>query len=72
MKFSIFFLAVITLMSCDTNPPQKPTHQSDVLAYGGTSSAITAAVQITKMGKAVVIGEKKKKKQKKEKADEKK
>jgi hypothetical protein len=55
MKFHILFTAVFTLISCDINQSQKTTHQSDVLVYGGTSSAVTAAVQIAKMGKSVVI-----------------
>jgi len=55
MKFSVFFLAIITLIGCDINPSPKTTHQSDVLVYGGTSAAVTAAVQIAKMGKSVVI-----------------
>ncbi len=55
MKFSIFFLGVITLIGCDLNQTQDSFYQSDVLIYGGTSAAVTAAVQIAKSGKSVVV-----------------
>jgi len=31
------------------------THTADVIIYGGTASAVTAAVQVKKMGKSVII-----------------
>ncbi|MFD2520913.1 FAD-dependent oxidoreductase [Emticicia soli] len=39
-------------------PPQTQTaktYKADVIVYGGTSAAVTAAVQVKKMGKSVII-----------------
>lgn len=33
----------------------QPKYEADVIVYGGTSAAITAAVQVKKMGKSVII-----------------
>lgn len=33
----------------------QPKYKADVIVYGGTSAAITAAVQVKKMGKSVII-----------------
>ncbi|MDX8340888.1 FAD-dependent oxidoreductase [Draconibacterium sp. IB214405] len=46
------FLGIIFLFSCTTK--QKATN-ADVVIYGGTSAAVTAAVQLAKMNKSVVI-----------------
>src|SRR5918997_566205 len=38
-----------------TASAQAPSRQYDVVVYGGTAAAVMAAVQVTKMGKTVVI-----------------
>ncbi|QGJ70218.1 Secreted protein-xanthan lyase [Planctomycetales bacterium 10988] len=49
-------LAIGTLSATAKDPaPQKKTRQYDVVIYGGTSSALTAAVQTIRMGKTAVI-----------------
>jgi hypothetical protein len=35
--------------------PLPPAFTADVIIYGGTSAAVTAAVQVTRMGKSVII-----------------
>lgn len=54
MKNSILFLAAFFFMgfASDHLPPVR---QADVIIYGGTSSAIIAAVQVRKMGKSVIV-----------------
>jgi hypothetical protein len=47
---SVFFLA---FMACDTD--REDADVFDVVVYGGTSGAVTAAVQAKKMGKTVVL-----------------
>ena len=36
-------------------PHQYQTHEADVIIYGGTAAAVTAAVQVKAMGKTVII-----------------
>ena len=36
-------------------PRQFQTHEADVIIYGGTAAAVTAAVQVKAMGKSVII-----------------
>jgi hypothetical protein len=48
IRNSIFFITLFGLMAC-ANP------KYDLVIYGGTSAAITAAVQAKKMGKSVII-----------------
>jgi len=38
-----------------TLAPQKNTYTADVIVYGGTSSAVAAAVEVSRMGKSVVL-----------------
>lgn len=48
--------SLITLLTLITAPaPQPVARQYDVVIYGGTAAAVMAAVQVTKMGKSVVI-----------------
>ncbi len=47
---SVFFLA---FMACDFESEDEDVY--DVVVYGGTSGAVTAAVQAKKMGKSVVL-----------------
>ena len=46
----------LLLAACTTqNNQAADTRQADVIIYGGTSAAITAAVQVQKMGKTVLV-----------------
>ncbi|MCP9755822.1 FAD-dependent oxidoreductase [Lacihabitans sp. CCS-44] len=47
---SLLLISFKTLIILKTN-----VHSADVIIYGGTSAAITAAVQVKKMGKSVII-----------------
>ncbi len=49
-----FLLLSVLLFSCNTKPPEN-SFEADIVIYGGTSAAITAAVQAVKMGKSVVV-----------------
>ena len=52
-KISLLILVFASLIHlCGQKPEAK---HADVIIYGGTSAAITAAVQVIKMGKTVVI-----------------
>lgn len=56
--FSVWCLVTLSLLfSCQSNP--KPaadnTNEADVIIYGGTSSAVIAAVQVARMGKEVIL-----------------
>ena len=58
MKFlKLSLLALCMVWGCQ-NPDSSTnveTHTADLIIYGGTSSAITAAVQAKKMGKSVIV-----------------
>ncbi len=53
----IFLLCLIAFTYCSENKPEQAdnAYQADVIVYGGTSAAVTAAVQAKKMGKSVVM-----------------
>jgi hypothetical protein len=48
---------LITAMSCSNsdNDGNEEVYEADVIIYGGTSSAVIAAVQVAKMGKSVIV-----------------
>ncbi len=48
---AIFTLILISLQSCVKNDP----YNTDVIIYGGTSAAVTAAVEVVRSGKKVII-----------------
>jgi hypothetical protein len=50
--FSLLFLALLSFSSCQTDPN---SFKADVIVYGGTSAAVTTAVQVSRMGKSVII-----------------
>ena len=54
-----WLIGVIILLpgyqSSTTKPAPTLTRKADVIIYGGTSAAVTAAVQVKKMGKSVII-----------------
>ncbi len=50
------YIAALILMCSNASFSQKQKTQSaDVIIYGGTSAAITAAVQVSKSGKTVLV-----------------
>lgn len=54
---SLLFLALVTTLSiigCQSESDNQ-TIKADVIVYGGTSSAVTTAVQVSRMGKSVII-----------------
>nr|WP_234044375.1 FAD-dependent oxidoreductase [Haloferula rosea] len=57
MKTLITILARLTCMLSITVPAfaEEPPHDYDIVIYGGTSAAVTAAVQASKMDRSVVI-----------------
>ena len=46
--------AIITLFSCDGNIKEGQT-SADVVIYGGTSAGVSAAIQIARSGKSVIL-----------------
>lgn len=53
--FSFLLALLMGASSASALPNAQPAGDFDVVIYGGTSSAVTAAVQVKKMGKSVVI-----------------
>lgn len=52
MKYLLLLSSIlVSLFSCN----YRDTYRSDVIIYGGTSAAVTAAVQASRMGKKVII-----------------
>jgi hypothetical protein len=62
MKSNLFLFIVLSttcmlliiLSGCGTEPGSE-TYNADVVIYGGTSAAVTTAVQVVKMGRSVII-----------------
>jgi ribulose 1,5-bisphosphate synthetase/thiazole synthase len=44
----------LLLVSCQQHHDRN-IYKADVIIYGGTSSAVTAAVEVARMGKSVII-----------------
>ncbi len=51
---SVFIFTIITLLSCNSNKDER-LNSSDVVIYGGTSAGISAAIQIARLGKSVIL-----------------
>lgn len=51
----IFFLISCLVLACDGQKQAGNELEADIIIYGGTSAAITAAVQAVKMGKSVIV-----------------
>ena len=51
----VFTLALIFQGCQNEASKQGDTNQADVIIYGGTAAAVTAAVEVVKMGKSVII-----------------
>jgi hypothetical protein len=56
MKSIVYYIlsALIIVSGCKSESGSQ-TFKGDVIVYGGTSSAVAAAVQVTRMGKSVII-----------------
>ncbi|MFN3758004.1 MAG: FAD-dependent oxidoreductase [Algoriphagus aquaeductus] len=54
MRIFLFLLPFIFLLAC-ASPKEVNEFEADIIVYGGTSAAITAAVQAKKMGKSVLV-----------------
>ena len=48
-------LSIIILLSIYSFSSNKITHKADIIIYGGTSAALTAAVEAVKSGKTVLV-----------------
>tara|TARA_B100001146_G_scaffold224153_1_gene241042 strand:- start:3463 stop:5148 length:1686 start_codon:yes stop_codon:yes gene_type:complete len=62
LKWSVKFLALVLVLMAFGCKEEKSKEESnsesytaDVIVYGGTSAAVTAAVQVKKMGKSVIM-----------------
>lgn len=55
MKHLLILLIAIGLFSCSQPVAEQNTEEADIIIYGGTSAAVTAAVQARKLGKSVII-----------------
>lgn len=51
---SLFLMLIPTLISCNSDN-SRDGFKADIIVYGGTSAAVTAAVQSAKMGQSVII-----------------
>ncbi|MFB0907863.1 MAG: hypothetical protein ACI9V1_001542 [Spirosomataceae bacterium] len=50
-----FLLLLFTVSSCDNSENQAADYSADIIIYGGTSAAVTAAVEAKKSGKTVIV-----------------
>lgn len=55
MRIAILLSVFIGLFSCSPPAAQENARSADIIIYGGTSAAVTAAVQAKKMGKSVIV-----------------
>ncbi len=55
MKRVFFFTTLVVLLNQCTGPENKSVYKADVIVYGGTSGAVTSAVQATRMGRSVIM-----------------
>lgn len=56
MKQILSVLLIATLIfGCKTPPKTENSFEADVIIYGGTSGAITAAVEVVQSGKSVIV-----------------
>ncbi|MCG8308645.1 MAG: FAD-dependent oxidoreductase [Cytophagales bacterium] len=55
MKIKLILIALSLICGCGKTPESPTTFHADVIVYGGTSAAVTTAVQVSKMGKSVIM-----------------
>lgn len=55
-RMKVIFLFIILLMiSCKISPKHDSEYSADIIIYGGTSAAVTAAVEVSQAGKSVIM-----------------
>ena len=55
MRHLLLLFISFGLISCSQPVAEQNTEEADIIIYGGTSAAVTAAVQARKLGKSVII-----------------
>jgi len=55
MNYKYLLALLILIITNQVSAQNNNNYQADVIIYGGTSAAITAAVQVKQMGKSVII-----------------
>jgi hypothetical protein len=55
LKMLLITVAALSFISGCTSDNSGKTYVADVIVYGGTSSAVTAAIGVSRMGKSVII-----------------
>ncbi len=55
IKQTLAILLVALTFSCSQNKTSQNKYEADVIIYGGTSSAIIAAVEVVQSGKSVIV-----------------
>ena len=55
MKIKTILLALLLIVGCESPEKLSDSHEADVIIYGGTSAAVTTAVQVARMGKSVIV-----------------
>jgi hypothetical protein len=54
-NLSVIIITFFLFFSCTTKQNQEISYSADVIIYGGTSAAITAAVEVIQSGKTVIV-----------------
>ncbi|HBZ22086.1 MAG TPA: xanthan lyase, partial [Bacteroidales bacterium] len=54
-RLFIVFFVIICLSSLNCNRDSANLFNADVIVYGGTSAAVTTAVQVQRMGQSVIV-----------------
>ncbi len=55
LNLSFIILATFLLFACTSKQKQENAYSADVIIYGGTSAAITAAMELVQSGKTVIV-----------------
>jgi hypothetical protein len=55
MKISLLAILAAVLINGCTSETVKNNYKADVIVYGGTSSAVAAAISVSRMGKSVIL-----------------
>lgn len=54
-KLTSILIVILYIVGCSPKQKQDNTFSADVIIYGGTSAAITAAVEVVQSGKSVIV-----------------
>lgn len=55
MKIKLALIILLLAFGCSEPEKDPNIHEADVIIYGGTSAAVTTAVQVVRMGKTVIV-----------------